>query len=369
MGNIIDYVNTYGNLTFDDMAFGEVDSLVLSQLCYLNIESRETSSEQFLATIYDLTKLDESVLVLNVWEPEKNIRLLYDCAKSVRFGGISIANFVNLTDEKTEKQFAAMTFKLKNGLYYIAFRGTDANLVGWKEDFNLSYMKKIPSQELAIKYLKKVTRSLDGKFILGGHSKGGNLALYAAIFARNKIKKDILSVYDHDGPGFSDYIYKEKGLKKILPKLHKTIPQTAIVGLLLAKDIPFRVVESQAFGLMQHDPFMWQVKGAAFKTREETDPFSKYTVKKINDWLQKVDNEKRKIFVDTIYETVCSTGAKTYFDLFQNKRAAAKKILKSINEYDPEVKELIKSLARELVGKKEKTSKNTKSWFKAKLHK
>lgn len=352
MGNIIDYVKEYGGFTFKEMAFSEVDSLVLSQLSYMNFGKPETCGEKFTAKISVLPSLDEFLLTENVREPQKNLELLYAAAKSRRFGDVGISRFVDLVeDEKCEKQFAAMTFKIDSGICYIAFRGTDANLVGWKEDFNFSFLKKAPSQEEALRYFKKTAKKLKGKYILGGHSKGGNLAVFAGVKAPAYLRRKLLAIYDHDGPGFSENAIKEKSLKRIYPIIHKTIPQSAVIGLLFNYNIPFTVVESRAFALMQHDPFTWQVEKNAFKTCKSTDFISKYTSKKINRLLLKLDNEKRKLFVDSLYAAVKQTGAKTYFELFENKNASAKIILKSIKTADPEVRELLKSVVGELFAK------------------
>lgn len=351
MENIIAYVKKYGALSFDEMPFSEVDSLILSQLSYMNIGKHETESDRFLAKISDLPFIDDFILIKDVWAPEQNLELLRQAAKSKRFGNIKIGFFTSRLDEKNEKQFAAVTYKLAEGIYYIAFRGTDAKLVGWKEDFNLAYLKNVPSQTEAAKYFRRVYKTAKGRYILGGHSKGGNLAIFAAIKAKSRAKKRLLAVYDHDGPGFSEAVYKEKSLKKLYPIIHKTIPQTAIVGLLLAGDIPFTVVESHAHLFMQHDPFSWKISGNSFKKCEGTDMLSQVVSKRIDSWLKKTDNQKRRLFIDSLYSAVLSTGAKTYFDLFKNKKSSAKKFLQAINDTDPEVKELIREMTQELFKK------------------
>lgn len=343
--NILDYIKKYGGLSFSKMPFSDVDSLCLAQITYLNMEHiDELSFCSFNVRFEDLLKTDKDLLIKDVWAPKENLELLFTMAKSVRFGKIGIGLFKKSNDEKSEKQFAAVTYKLKDGLFYVAFRGTDASLYGWKEDFNLAYLKKVPSQLEAAKYFRNVLKVTHGKYILGGHSKGGNLAVFAALktplFAKNKV----ISVYDHDGPGFFDGLYKKKSLKKLHPKIFKTIPQTAIVGLLLKGDIPYRVVESRAVFLMQHNPFSWKIDGNHFKYCTDAHKISKSATQKVNNWLKNTDSKKRKLFIDSLYEVLMSTGAKTYFDLFKNKRENFKKITEKMAGLDPEVKEILRDL-------------------------
>lgn len=349
LGNIIDYVKTYGKFTFSEMPFSDVDSLILSQLSYMNFFGCEVAKGKFIAKISDLALIDEAVLTENTPEPEKNKELLYECAKSARFKNLGVSFFVNETDEKSEKQFSAVTFKLSDKLFYIAYRGTDTTLVGWKEDFNLACLKKVPAQNSALAYLKKVAKKTKGTLILGGHSKGGNLAVFSAFYAPVFLKHRIKAVFDHDGPGFLEEFFSAKKMSRLAHKLHKTVPQSAFVGLLLGNLSEFTVVESKAFGLFQHDPFSWQVEENHFKICKFTDKISKHTADKINNWLKNTDVEKRKLFVDSLYCALKKTGAKTYFELLENKNANLKKIFSALKDTDPEVKNIIKSMIRNLL--------------------
>lgn len=205
MGNIISYVKENGFLTFDAMDFNEVDSLVLSQLSYLCFDSFIESVPKFDITFKNLAeKENRKELFKNIRTPKQNHRLLDAVAESERFGNIGIGIYVNEIEKEIEKQFSAVTFKLSSEKYYIAFRGTDKSLIGWKEDFNMSYLKNVPAQDSALCYFKSAAEELDGVFILGGHSKGGNLSVYAAANADEDEFLRIEKIYNHDGPGFRD---------------------------------------------------------------------------------------------------------------------------------------------------------------------
>lgn len=348
MANITDYVKSYGNYAFSEMPFSEVDSLILSQLSYLNFCDCNNTKIKFSVKISDLAKLNHSVLTEKTPLSGKTLELLAECAKSKRFGEIGVSFFESDTDEKCEKQFSAVTFKLGDKLFYIAYRGTDATIIGWKEDFNLSYLKKIPSQTLSLSYFKKVAKKTKGKVILGGHSKGGNLAVFSACLAPFYLKRRIESVYCHDGPGFLDENINAKKLSYISSKLKKTVPQMSLVGLLFRNCENFTIIESKAFGIFQHNPFSWQVEKNSFKTCKEINVFAKTTADRINSWLKNTETEKIKLLVDRVYEVVSASGAKTYFELFDNKNSSLKKIYKAIKDTDPEVREIVKSLIKVL---------------------
>jgi hypothetical protein len=353
MKNIIHYVENEMN-TLGKKGFNPVDSLVLSQLSYINInafvsdhaDNRETLRIKDLLQADFFDKIFQSVW----WDPLSTKKLLFAVAASPRFRNIKLDYIVEELDGKKEKQFFAVTFFIEDKeTAYIAFRGTDATLIGWKEDFNMAYISPIPSQQDALRYVSCVAKKYPGKFIIGGHSKGGNLAVFAAMMCDCEIQNRIIRVYSHDGPGFKENIFEREDCNSILKRIHKTIPQSSLIGILLESQGSYSVVKSSRIGIMQHDPYSWYVNENDFFILEHLSAGSKYFNKTINDWLGNITNEEREKFVDAIF-TVFNASNKSKFTEFgeewyknvSNMLAAAKNI-------DPKTKKFVhqtfKSLA------------------------
>ena len=350
MGDIRTYISEKGDLSFQEWDFNDVDSLILCQLSYLDFQNSSAVQKKFTATLAEIKDSQYSEeFVRQTLTPNKNRELLFAAADSKRFGNIYAAYYCNMLDIENEKQFAAITFRLDKQSYYIAYRGTDGSFVGWKEDLNLSFSQKIPAQLDALDYYEEVSKKRRGKFMLGGHSKGGNLAVYTALACSKKAKKKIAAVYNHDGPGFLQEFFSREEYQKMSPLIHKTIPQTAIVGLLLEQHGDYSVVESDAFAFMQHDPFSWVVEDGAFVPIQSVTFFSEYTNKTLNTWLNQLDMETRKLFVETLYQMLKSTNAKTFPELLEQGGAAMKLFLKNFRSASPEVKKMVNQTIAELI--------------------
>ena len=250
--NMVSYTKQYFGLDYDRKPFGEIDSLILSQVVYYNYVGTAFDGPEFKISLADFLKEHpdgnmEWEMPLN--EDEDLIRLLQ---MGGRHGNLRGCHYLAVKDDRAEKQFGALTFEIQEGLYYIAFRGTDNSVTGWKEDLNLSYQDVIPAQEDALAYGKKVMDQFDGDFYIGGHSKGGNLAVYTAMNLPEEKQKRIRAVYNHDGPGFAAHVYESEKYKRIRPLIYKTIPESSVVGLLWEEDENYKVVKTKAFGLSQH---------------------------------------------------------------------------------------------------------------------
>ena len=170
---------------------------------------------------------------------------------------------------ETETQFSAVTFRLPNGICYVAYRGTDETIVGWKEDFNLAFSEPVEGQLLSVDYLNRAAESIAGSFYVGGHSKGGNFAAYACMNCEGKVRGRIMGIYDHDGPGLRPEVKALGAYDEIADRIHKTIPHSSLVGMLLYTDGVYRVVESRTIGLAQHNPYTWLVKDDHFQIVDE----------------------------------------------------------------------------------------------------
>lgn len=356
-GNLLDYLFWRGDITFEQSGFCEVDALILCQLSYLNFDGIVSKNfdkkerlalgalwEKFSAAPDFKERSDLGVLI-----SELTVQLLEMCAKSARFKNVEAAAFVNKIDLKNEEQFCAMTFfnAVSNKNPFVAFRGTDDTIVGWKEDFNLA-SKTVPAQFDALEYLSFVAKNTSAKISVGGHSKGGNLAIYSAAFCEPKFKKRIERVYNFDGPGFSENVIQSKEMISLVPALHSYFPKFSIVGRLFHHSGEFQVVESEAFGIMQHEPFSWHIVQGKFETIESFDKASEIFYKTFNEWVEGLSNEQRELFVETLFGTIAASGARTNSELEKNWFKNAMAILKAMGKIDKKTREEISELLKYL---------------------
>ena len=297
MPSILEYAET----EFSPLAekpFTDVDSLLLSQFSYMNLSAFEDELKcENKIEIRELLKAERfEKLMFHVRDTKSNMRLLYAMASSPRWRNIKIGNFVEKLCDQSEEQFAAITVYLDDDHACAVFRGTDATLVGWKEDFNMSFLSPVPSQKDAVRYIDTTVQRSEGKLILGGHSKGGNLAVYASVFARPSVKKRIITVYNNDGPGFDSNFVKHPDYLAILPRIKSIVPYGSVVGMLLKHDGDYEVVKSSQSGLMQHDSMSWQVIGPEFETEQEISPKSKRLNTALSAWIDGLTREQRAEF-------------------------------------------------------------------------
>lgn len=354
--NLNDYIEWRGDLPFSKSAFCDTDALVLCQLSYLNFDgllSDDFGKKKTLAALWNDFKSSPDFKErsdLGALISQNTVRLLELCAASERFGKICASGYVSKIDLQNEEQFCALTFfdGAFNSNPFVAFRGTDDTIVGWKEDFNLAIEETVPAQRDALAYLESAAKKTRGKILVGGHSKGGNLAVYSSAFVQPKFKKRIARVYNFDGPGFRKEIIEDARLKEILPLLHSYYPKLSIVGMLFRHAGEYSVVQSGAQGLMQHEPFSWFVMPRGFKTLDGFDKASELFYKTFNEWLEGVSKEKRSLAVETLFNVLTAGGAKTNSELGKDwiKQSAA--IVKSASELDKETRDEIIKLIQHL---------------------
>ena len=284
-------------------------------------------------------------------------------ANSIRFGNLFISDFINKIDVEQEKQFSAITVHLPNDYIYVAFRGTDNTIVGWREDLNMCFSDTVPSQIDAVNYLNSIAKKYDNenlKIFVGGHSKGGNLAIYAAAFCDLKFQEKIVTVYNNDGPGFSENIVDTEEYRRILPKIQTFMPQTSIIGRLLNHKEKIIILESTQTGIMQHDLYSWQVLGDKF-VRDEFTNSSEFIDQTISNWLKEVEPTQREMFIDTLFEILNTTQAETLSQISDKLFTNAIIMVKSYQKLDSESKKMINATLNVLlkVGK-ENIKENTK---------
>ncbi len=318
MKNLLNFIKKYGNKDFDELSFNEVDGLILSQISYMNIDNfvpKYNENKGDVSLINVLKKLQIEEACNNTLDRKRNHKLIKALKKSSRYDGLKINYFVNKLDDIEIKQFCAMTFIFK-GFMFIAYRGTDVTLLGWKEDLMMAYLDAIPSQIEALEYIKKISSIRTIPFYLGGHSKGGNLAVYAAYYAPKEIKDRIIHIYNYDGPGFIDNLYNTIEMEELKNKLTSYSCKEAIVGTLLFQDPRLIFVKTKGISIFQHDPYNWGIKkSGTFKLIKRPTSFSKAFAKTTNEFINLTSLDERKDFVEIFFKLSMENNYYTVLDL------------------------------------------------------
>lgn len=341
MANIIDYVKWRGDLELKESKFNEIDSLILNRFSYFPLDNIIKENE--IVSIKELSerfKKEDKDKIEILWKDD--VDLFPIMGKSKRFGEMIALEYINKIEPEKEKQFSAVTIILPDNTIYISYRGTDNTLIGWKEDFNMSFKSHIESQISAKEYLENIADKYPNKKIrIGGHSKGGNLAVYASIFAKPTVKKRIINVYNNDGPGFNEDIINTEEYNEAIKKVVTYIPQDSIFGKLLNHKEKYIIVQSTEKGIMQHDVYSWQVICRDFVVLKEITDGSKFIDKTITNLLENLDLQTREQVIDIIFKIINSTEAKTIDDLKLSLMKNARIVLSAYKQIEPENKKMI----------------------------
>ena len=314
MSDVRDYVRWRGDLTFSQDPPNAVDALVFSALSYIHF-----------GDLLDTPKLlrDAAEEFMQQEDKESRVRTRSDtellplAGKSTRFGLSRLCYYRDILDPREDTQFAAVTFLLDDGSAFLAFRGTDSTVVGWKEDFNMSFQQTVPSQRLALQYTREVASDYIGPIRLGGHSKGGNMAVFAAARSSPQLQKRILDVYNHDGPGFSDYMMGDPGYRAMVPRIHTFVPQSSIIGMLMDHEEPYTIIKSKQIGLLQHDIYNWEVIGPGFVLMEEITADSRFLNETIRSWAAGLSNQERNQIVDALFGLLAQGNVEDATEILQ----------------------------------------------------
>lgn len=341
--NIVDYVKSQMK-DFKTTKFNLVDSLVLSQFVYIHFDKivpgLADNSEP--VRIGDLLKAEHIPHMLyNVRDPKSNHRLLIALGMSPRFRNIRMCCYSDSLDITLQKQFAAVTYLLDDKTAYVAYRGTDSTIVGWKEDFNMAFISPVPAQQEGVSYLNAVAERFPHALMVGGHSKGGNIAVYSAMECHQAAQDRIMSIYSHDGPGFRDEIFTSEKYSHIKTRIHKTLPQSSLVGMLLQHQEDYIVVESKKFGIMQHDPFSWVINKGDFQYTQGITGGAEHINNVINQWLSSLDDEKRELFITTLYSVFESIGVMNFSDFTEDWRKKVVIAIGTVKGIDAETKRFV----------------------------
>ena len=339
MADLFDYLLWRGDLRLDAVPLNPVDTLILSELSYIDFAG--LVSEDFLHPV-PLKVAAEAFLALPDRDRRVRVKrdadLIAECARTARFGQLRLV-FYRSELTSGQSQFAAVTWLLPEGGAIITYRGTDLTLTGWKEDFHMSFQPQVPAQEKALRYLEAFARVHSGPICLAGHSKGGNLAVYAAARCQPELQERICFAHNHDGPGFHSAMLRDPGYRCILPKLRTFLPQSSVVGMLLEHEEDYAVVDSDQKGLLQHDGFSWQVLGDRFVHLRQVTRQSQLGDAALRRWLRAMPVEQRGKFVDALFDVITASGAETLNDLKEDKLKAVGAMVKAMADLDKETRE------------------------------
>lgn len=348
MGTLFDYLEWRGDLTIKQSPFNQVDNVILTHLSYLPFEGIVPSPKDGRIRI----SIGEAADVFSFLssKPNKGIKgrlmfkedplLLEALGASRRFRSMGLTGFVNHHDLVQEKQFAALTILTGDKSVFVTFRGTDDTIVGWKEDFKMAFSDEIPSQLEAVRYLENISRNYRIPIRLGGHSKGGNLAVYAASFCREKIRERITEIYINDAPGFNNRVLQSEGYKAVRKKIISIIPESSVVGMLFEHDYDSVVVKSTKIGLWQHDIYTWEVLGNSLVSVSNLDQGSRFVDSTIREWMASLDKEQLRKFTEALFDILGSGEAKSFLDFGTDWAKNSMAILQSIGRIDGSTRDM-----------------------------
>ena len=345
MSNIVDYALLNANKDFNTLAFSKIDALILSQLAYLNFDGivpnlKSLSHGVTLSYIAEHENYEKLFPLQRT--AEQNKKLLNAVAYSKRYGKVKVDFYQSTLDDEKDTQFSAVTFILSNELAVVAFRGTDATFTGWKENCHMLYDDKpVGSQSLSVTYIDKVARKLKGKIILTGHSKGGNLAIFAGTMCNEKTRSAIKKIYSFDSPGFTESFINSPIYKKTERKIEKYIPQESLIGTMLNNSKKYTVVMCDGIGIHQHSPYMWFVEDNDFVIINKITTKATIFDGTFNEWVSKFEPEQRELFIETVFNIIEKTNeqnATTFKQWGENLKDNTDVLLDALNDLDFETK-------------------------------
>lgn len=320
MTNIFDYLKWRGDLSFTQDPPNPIDAVIFATLTYPHYQG--TLKEQ-PNSILPLRQVAEEFLkredYMSLVRGKADADFLEAAAESRRFGEIKIGFYREELNPLQDTQFGAATFFLDDGSLFLAFRGTDRSLTGWKEDFNMSFQQTIPAQRMSVAYTREVLAEHTAPVRITGHSKGGNMAIFAAARSSPLVQKWILDVYNNDGPGFSKYMMGDPGYLAMVPRIHSYVPQSSVIGMLMDHEEPYTVIHSDQVGIWQHDVFSWEVVGKDFVHMDALTADSVFVRDTIRTWLSGMDHEERGRMVDVLFGLLETGSVNTVMDIFQPK--------------------------------------------------
>jgi hypothetical protein len=356
MKNMLDYIKEFGHVSFEERAFSEIDALVLTELEYLPLEKVVPSDEngENFVTVKEIAEymqehkqelFDENPMMIT----QERHKVSQVIADAPRFQSLKFFGVVSVWDKDTTKQFAAITVEVEPSVRLVVFRGTDDTLIGWKEDFLMTYSPLVAAQTDAKEYLAKQASLWDGDLMISGHSKGGNLAIYAAATQVEDVQLRIVDIFCFDSPGLYRSVLETKGYQNIVPLAMRYIPQDSLVGLMLESEVPYVIVKSNATGAMQHSAMTWEIEDGQFIKMEKLTKNSQLNDQTFKKWTESVSDEELELFWNVFFELLFSVGIDTVNDLYGQFMHYVQEFLKAAGDMDEEKRELLTRIALLLV--------------------
>ena len=356
MKNMLDYIKEFGHVSFEERAFSEIDALVLTELEYLPLEKVVPSDEngENFVTVKEIAEymqehkqelFDENPMMIT----QERHEVSQVIADAPRFQSLKFFGVVSEWDKDTTKQFAAVTVEVEPSVRLVVFRGTDETLIGWKEDFLMTYSPLVAAQTDAKEYLAKQASLWDGDLMISGHSKGGNLAIYAAATQVEDVQLRIVDIFCFDSPGLYRSVLETKGYQNIVPLAMRYIPQDSLVGLMLESEVPYVIVKSNATGAMQHSAMTWEIEDGQFIKMEKLTKNSQLNDQTFKKWTESVSDEELELFWNVFFELLFSVGIDTVNDLYGQFMHYVQEFLKAAGNMDEEKRELLTRIALLLV--------------------
>lgn len=354
MSNIVDFVKS--NIrNFEEQPLSQVDSLVLSAVSYFRLPKEMTDVEKPLSFRDMLMAEHLDYMLSSVYNPPQSRELIFALAASPRYRSLRLVSYKTAFDQEQEKQFAGVTFINESQVMpfgYVAYRGTDSTLVGWKEDFNMAFQHPVPAQEDGEAYLREMMGKYSNThFYVGGHSKGGNVAVYSSVKVSalgKEYANRIVNVFSHDGPGFNEEFLGSEEYSACSKKILKTVPQSSVIGMIMESQENYQVVKSNGFSLWQHDFFTWEVLGDDFVTEKALDRSATIFDKGLNQWLASYTVDDRSRFIDRMYDIFQKSGVETTRELKANYKDTLPKVYKAAKDLPEQERKFLASVIRAL---------------------
>lgn len=353
MATIRDYLDWRGDVTMDYSPFNEVDNYILAKIGSPDLtgivpfDTREMS----LATAVQLYEeaYGEEGRYLGALAAPGIMDTFFRLPSTERFKDLRLTGYIRIVDEAENEQFSALTIGMPDGRYYVSFRGTDDTILAWRENLMMSVEECVPAQRDAADYLVWAAEHYDGPLIVGGHSKGGNLAVYAAVNAPETVQDRIVAVYSNDGPGFNPDFYDNPGYQRIRDRIHTILPRHSLVGTLLQQDDNITVVNDSCRGIGAHDGYSWQVERNSFvRSPNGLSRSSRSFDESMNTMIANMSIEDRKAVIDEIFDIIATTGSSTISEITERRWRQAKTMAKTFKN-SPEVKKFVVTMAELLV--------------------
>ncbi len=344
MADFNDYLKWRGDLTLEQDNFNEVDSLILARFSYLPFDKIVMNTFE---TIEDISNKMKSFKEKDFgYHGDKEMITLL--GKSVRFKDMEVTDFIEKNDLESQEQFSAITIHMPKNIMFVSFDGTNNSIVGWKEDFNMSFMENVPSQLRGKEYLRQIAAKYPNKkMYVGGHSKGGNVAVYASVYNDKEVQDRIIKIINCDGPGFDTKIVESEEYKRIVDKVFTFIPQDSIIGRLMEHEEKYEVIKSNAKGIYQHDIHSWQVERNRIIKVDCPTKHSEFVNESLHQYLKDTTPEQREIFVGAVYDIISSTNVDTFDEFHKAGLKKVPKLWKSYKNLTPEDRTLVNAMFAE----------------------